>query len=131
MSLSGRIGVPNATENPAGGVAWRAGLAAAAGLEHPIGVLGVGAYVGLDLEWLQGHVELDDNRGIVDFGGLGLGILLRVALRVRIWRGLELLAAVEATARPRRTLYVVRGEPAASSGYVEVGLELGLGWKFL
>lgn len=131
LLLSGRFGPGANPENILGGSARRAGCSMAIGLEHPLGILSLGALVGVDLEWLWGQVELGGDRGQQEFDSLGFGALLRVSLRVRLWRGLELISAVETIVRPERTMFTVQGEPAASSGYVEIGIEIGLGWQIL
>ena len=129
LRVAGRVGLVADPQNQRGGEVWRGALVVALGIDRPLGALAIGALAGADLEWIRGDVELGESRGARAFEGFGAGAMARVFLAVRVWRGLVLSAAVETTVRPQRTLYLVRGEPAASSGYVEVGLEIGLGWE--
>lgn len=129
LRLAGRLGIAAEPGTQGGGSVWRGALAVALGLDRVVGALSVGVLAGADLEWIRGDVVLGEGRGQRALEGFSPGVATRVFVTVRLWRGLVLGAAVEAAVRPQRTLFLVRGEPAASSGYVEVGLEIALGWE--
>ncbi len=131
LRLGGRLGLVATPAAAVDGAVWRAALTPSIGLERSLGVLRVGVLAGVDLEWIWGNVTLDGGRGEQTFRHFGVGAALRPFLKVSPWRGLTIQLAVDAAIRPARLRYLLQGVPTVSSGWVEIGIELGLGWQFL
>lgn len=132
VRLSGRLGLPvSPAAAPEGGESWRAAVVAAAGLDRTVGIVSAGALVGLDLEWVWGQVALEGDRGEATFSRLVPGVSLRGFIRVRLYRGLVITGGLEAVVRPSRRVYMLQGVPVVSSGYLDVAVEVGVGWRFL
>lgn len=130
IRFGGRFSPPVGVPEPQSGQIWHAGLNVVFGINRQISVIRLGALLGADVEWLWGNVELDGDRPSQDFEHVGFGIVFRTFLKVRLYRGLELLAAFETVVRPLKQTYQMRGEPIFRTGHTEIDIEIGLGWQF-
>jgi hypothetical protein len=131
LVIAGRLGLPAEVASSPGGEAWHGALTIGAGVDRQIRSLALGGLVGIDLEWIWGEARTGQGREARAFNHLGVGISAQIFLRIRLWRWLELLTRVETVIRPLRKVYTLHEEPAASSGRLELGFELGLGFAFM
>ncbi len=131
LVVEGRLGLPANIVTPEGGTAWHGALVAGVGLDHQLRAVAIGGLIGADLEWIQGSARTGQEDEERAFEHLGAGVFARFFLRIRLWRWLGLLIRVETALRPQRMVFLLHGQPAAGSGFIELGLHLGLTFRLM
>lgn len=130
LAAGGRYAFPEETGGQPGGSAARSGAVLGLGVGHRLGRALLAGVASLDVEWLWGEARAGDGRPL-PFDAMSFGLTLEAVTSVRLVLGLELWASASLTVRPERVVFTVGGVEVASSGHVEGGLEIGLGWRFL